>query len=202
MDDTLPALALALDGLSLRGDYRFNLLPRALRPVRRRWQNVPAWALVGVNLLLLAALAARGPVEERVLLRRYREESAHIERPAALVERQLEKEKRIQQRLALIADFQRRGRRPLDALSDVAQKLPPDAWVSFYQCRQEQVDLAGTAKSASALLPALKTSAEFEDVQFAGALTREPTGEERFRIQARLRNAAGAAPAQEVRASR
>jgi Tfp pilus assembly protein PilN len=186
-DDFWGAIALALGGLNWRGDYRLNLLPAELRPSRRRWRNAPLFALVALNAILLLGLAARGPLQRYLMLRRYDSEIARLERGAALVERQIRKEQRVEDRLATLRDFQQRGRRPLDALGEIAQKLPPDAWVGLYACRQGQVDISGTAKSASAVLPALKASPQFQDVQFAGGLTRDNDGGEHFHIQMKLK---------------
>ncbi|HZQ93132.1 MAG TPA: PilN domain-containing protein [Terriglobales bacterium] len=180
------AIALALDGLSWAGDYRLNLLPRELRAARRRWRNAPLIALLVLDALLLGALVARKPVQQRLLLRRYGHEIEQVQRSAEKIALQKAKSEKIEQRLATLRDFQQKGRRPLDALSDVAQKLPPDAWVSNFTCHQGTVELVGIAKSASVLLPALKASNELDDVQFAGALTRDPAGE-RFRMQMKLR---------------
>lgn len=187
LDEYWGAIALAVDGLNWTGDYRLNLLPRELRPTRRRWQNVPTYALLAANALLLTALAARGPIQRQITLRRYNYEISQVERKASLVERQLKQRDRIQAHLAALRGFQEQGRRPLDALSDVAQKLPPDAWVSAYTFHDNKVDITGTAKSASAILPALKTVAQFEGVEFAGGLTREAGGGERFHIQVKLK---------------
>jgi Tfp pilus assembly protein PilN len=181
------AIALALDGLSWTGDYRLNLLPKELRLARRRWQNAPTYALLAVNVLLLAALLARAPLQRSVMLKRYDSEISRVDKNASQVERQIRKEQQIGQRLETLRQFEQQGRQPLDALSEIAQKLPPEAWVNSYSYRQGEVSLSGTAKSASAVLPALKASAELQDVQFRGALTRESSGAERFQMQIKLR---------------
>ena len=181
------AIALALDGLSWTGDYRLNLLPKELRLARRRWQNAPTYALLAINVLLLAALLARAPLQRSVMLKRYDTEISRVDKNASQVERQIRKEQQIGQRLETLRQFEQQGRQPLDALSEIAQKLPPEAWVNSYSYRQGEVSLSGTAKSASAVLPALKASAELQDVQFRGALTRESSGAERFQMQIKLR---------------
>src|SRR5205085_4084567 len=84
----LGTAALALQGL-VRGGYRLNLLPRELRATAQRWRNAPTYALVALNLILLTALAARRPLQERLLLRRYEQEIADVDRKATLVDREL-----------------------------------------------------------------------------------------------------------------
>lgn len=187
-DEYWGAIALALDGLNWTGDYRLNLLPKELRPARRRWQHAPTYALLTVNLLLLTALAGRGPLQRQITLHRYNAEISRVEQKASLVERQVKKEHRIEAQLTALRSFQENGRRPLDALSSVAQKLPTDAWLSTYNCRENKVDVTGTAKTASAVLPALKTAPQFDDVQFAGGLSRDANGSEHFHIQMKLKD--------------
>lgn len=187
-DDYWGAIALALDGLNWTGDYHLNLLPKELRPTRRRWQNAPTYALLAANVLLLTALAARGPIQRQITLRRYNHEIVGVERRASLVERQLKKQDKLESRLQALRAFQEQGRRPLDALSSVARTLPADAWVNVYNCRDNKVDITGTAKSASAVLPALKNVAQFDDVQFAGGLTRDANAGEHFHIQMKLKD--------------
>jgi len=136
--------------------------------------------------LLLAALAGRAPLERHLLLKRYDVELAQMDRQASLVEREMKKSHAIEQQLATVNDFQRQGRQPLDALSDLAQKLPPDAWVSTFNYRQGQAEITGQAKSASALLPVLKQAPSIDDVQLRGGLTRDAAGE-RFQMQLKLR---------------
>jgi Tfp pilus assembly protein PilN len=185
--DVLGAAALALAGFRGSGNYQLNLLPRELRARPQRWRNTPTYTLLALNVLLLVALVARRPLQQQVLLRRYQQELTSLERPASLIERELKKTERLEQRLGTLADFQQHGRQPLDALGEIAQKLPPDAWVSGFTCRNGQVDISGTAKAASAVLPALQASTQFDDVQFRGGLTREGGGAERFQIQMKLR---------------
>jgi len=187
-DEYWGAIALALDGLNWAGDYHLNLLPRELRAVRRRWQNAPTYALLAANVLLLTALAARGPIQRQITLRRYNAEISSLEQKTSAVERQIKKQDRIAARLDALRVFQEQGRRPVDALSSVAQKLPPTAWVNTYTCRENKVDISGLAKSAPDVLPALKTVPQFEDVQFAGGLTHDPEGGDRFHIQLKLKD--------------
>ena len=187
-DEYWGAIALALDGLNWTGDYHVNLLPKELRAARRRWQNAPTYALLALNVLLLTSLAARGPLQRQITLRRYDREISSLEQKSSLVEREVKKQDRIAARLDALRLFQEQGRRPVDALSSIAQKLPPTAWVSNYTCRENKIDISGLAKSAPDVLPALKAVPQFENVQFAGGLTHDPDGGDRFHIQMKLKD--------------
>jgi Tfp pilus assembly protein PilN len=181
------ALALAVDGLSWMGSYPLNLLPRKLRPARRRWRYAPTYALLAANALLLVAVGLRAPVQERFLVRQYRQEIAGVQQGSNQIEQVLQKEKKLRHRLELLREFQERGGQPLEALTEIAQRLPPDAWLNLFTYRQGQIELMGMGKSASTLLPLLQASPQLEEVKFNGALTRDASGTERFRLQMRLK---------------
>ncbi|HEV2386582.1 MAG TPA: PilN domain-containing protein [Candidatus Acidoferrales bacterium] len=181
------AIALAVQGLSWQGQYRFNLLPAELRARRGLWGYAPTYTLVAANLLLLAALGLRVPVERQILLKQYQGAIGRLEAPAAQADSQLASEKALRQRLALLGQFEGQGREPLDLLAAVARQLPVDAWLEFYNYQAGQLQIVGTAKSASGVLSALQRLPQVEDVKFNGALTRDDSGMEHFRLQMRLK---------------
>lgn len=186
-EESWGAVALAVDGGDWFAPYRLNLLPGELRPRRRHWGYLPTYGLVAVNVLLLLALGLRAPIQRRVLLRQYRSAIAGLQAHASRSEQQIEKEKQLRQQLAMMLQFQEQGRHPLDLLSDVASKLPADAWLNFFTYHAGQVEIDGSAKSASAVLSSLQSLTDVEDVRFGGALTRDSAGLEHFRIQMRLK---------------
>lgn len=185
--DFCGAVALGLDGLSWAGSHRLNLLPRELRPPRRHWRHAPTYALLGANALLLLALGVRAPVQRTLILHTYREEIARLEQTTAEAEEVLAEQERDRQRLELLREFDLQAQQPLEVLRGIAERLPPDAWLSLFTYQRGQAEVVGSAKSASALLPVLQGSPQFEEAKFGGAVTRDPSGEERFRIQLRVK---------------
>ncbi len=182
MEDYWGALALAVEGLDWLSPYRLNLLPAELRQRPRVWLYLPTYVLVGVNVLLLLALGLRGPVERGVLLHEYQRSIAAFQLPASRAERQIETGRTIEQQLRWLSQFEMQGRQPLVLLSDVAKQLPPDAWLSFFNDQAGHVEIAGTAKSATAVLSSLQALPDVQDVKFVGAVTRDNAGHEQFRI--------------------
>jgi Tfp pilus assembly protein PilN len=182
------ALALAVDGLSWRRAHRLNLLPDELRTSKRRWRYVPTYALLAANVLLLATFGLREPIQRQFLLRQYKKEIASLEKASAQAQQSLGKQGQDYQRLESLRNFQDQAHRSLDALAEVAQRLPADTWLNTFAYRQGQVDLNGVAQSAAALLPVLQASPQFKNVKFGGALTRDPSGADRFRLQLQVKS--------------
>lgn len=182
------AVSVALAGLGRgRGSYRLNLLPAELRQPRQHWQHLPTYALLAANALLLVTMGLRTPIQNYVLLRQYRKEIASLQPRVDEMKMVLEKDKQFRQTLILVEEFKKRGRQPFDALSDVAQRLPQDAWLNVFTWRKGQIELVGSAKSASMLLPLMQASPQFAEVKFNGALTQDSSGMERFRLEMRMK---------------
>jgi Tfp pilus assembly protein PilN len=188
LGEFLGAIAVAVAGIGRgRRNYQVNLVPRELRPSRRRWQRLPTYALVGANAVLLLAVGLRAPVQNLVLLHQYQKEIARLKPQTDEMKGVLEKDKNLRQTLILVQEFEQRGRQPLEALAEVAKQLPEDASLNLFTWRKNQIELAGAAKSASSLLSLLQASQQFEDVKFNGALTGDSSGMERFRLEMRTK---------------
>lgn len=186
-DEHWGAMALAVDGLNWRGALRVNLLPGELRTSRRPWRYVPTYALLAANVLLVAAFALREPVQRQFLLREYKREIANLQKASGQAQRDLDKQGQDYQRLELLRDFEQQSHQSLDALAEVAQRLPADTWLNNFAYRHGQVELDGVAPSAAGLLPVLEASPQFTNVKFGGALTRDPSGADRFRLQLQVK---------------
>jgi Fimbrial assembly protein (PilN) len=182
------AAATALCHLSgNRRSYCLNLLPATMRPVRNQMRHLPTYTLLAANALLLLALGLRIPLQNYILLRQYRKEIAGLQMRAGEMKQLLHNGRTMRQELLALDAFQQHGRQPLDALNEVAQRLPPDVWLSSFSYKKGQVELNGSAKAASPLLPLFQSSLQFQDVKFNGALTHDASGAERFRLQMRLK---------------
>ena len=182
------AAAVALSALvGRRRAYSLNLLPSEFRPPRRHSRYLITYALLFTNAVLLLALGLRVPVQNYVLLRQYQKEIAGVKVRADEMRGLLEKERAMREELLALDALQQRGRQPLDALNEIAKKLPQDAWLNIFSCKKGQIELSGSAKAASPLLPLFQSSPQFQDVKFNGALTQDATGAEHFRLQMKLK---------------
>jgi len=182
------AAVVALSALTgRRQTYSLNLLPAELRPIRRHSRYLITYVLLFANAVLLLSLGLRVPLQNYVLLRQYRKEIAGVQVRAEEIKSLLEKERAMREELLELDRLQQHGRQPLDALNEIAQKLPPDAWLSIFSFRKGQIELSGSAKAASPLLPLFQSSPQFQDVKFNGALTEDAAGAEHFRLQMKLK---------------
>jgi len=182
------AAAVALSFVSGRRQaYSLNLLPSEFRPARRHSRYLITYALLFANALLLLGFGFRVPIQNYVLLRQYRKEIAGVKVRAEEMKSILQRERAMREELLALDSLQQRGRQPLDALDDIAQKLPQDAWLTVFSSRKGQIELTGSAKAASPLLPLFQSSPQFQDVKFTGALTQDAAGAEHFRLQMKLK---------------
>jgi len=182
------AAAVALSVLiGRRRAYSLNLLPSELRPLRPHSRYLITYALLFLNAVLLLALGLRIPVQNYVLLRQYQKEIAGEKVRAEEMRSLLERERAMREELLALDALQQRGRQPLDALNEIAKMLPQDAWLNIFSCKKGQIELSGSAKAASPLLPLFESSAQFHDVKFNGALTGDTAGAEHFRLQMKLK---------------
>ena len=182
------AAAIAMSAFSGRRQaYSINLLPVALRPQRSHSRYLVTYALAGANAALLLAFLLRIPVQNYMLLRQYHKEIAGVQVRAGEMRSLLERERAMREEIVELEGLQQRGRLPLDALNEIAQKLPQDSWLNTFSCKKGLVELTGSAKAASPLLPLFQSSQQFQDAKFNGALTQDSAGAEHFRLQMKLK---------------
>jgi len=182
------AAAIAMSAFSGRRQaYSINLLPVGLRPQRSHSRYLVTYVLAGANAALLLGFLLRIPVQNYVLLRQYHKEIAGVQVRAGEIRSLLERERAMREEIVELEGLQKRGRMPLEALNEIAQKLPQDSWLNTFSCKKGQVELTGSAKAASPLLPLFQSSPQFQDAKFNGALTQDSAGAEHFRLQMKLK---------------
>src|SRR5262249_339317 len=85
----------------------------------------------------------------------------------------------------LNAQFQNRDA-SLEALRELSRILQPDTWISSYSYQDSTISLTGLAASAAQVQKALEDSPVFKDAQLASAITKDPSGKDRFSIRVSL----------------
>jgi Tfp pilus assembly protein PilN len=183
-DEQRGALQLALAVASGRHVRQLELLPSTVRPRRlSRSQVFTVGMATAVGALGLIALLAPG-WREQSRLTRLNAEIARLEPDVKNVERLLREVERKRKLLATVDAAEAAGVRPLPALRDLTELLPPDAWLTTVSFDPKGVELTGAAAAASALIPLLENSPRFERVEFSSPVTRGRDSKEQFRIRA------------------
>ena len=71
-------------------------------------------------------------------------------------------------------------------LSELAEKLPKNAWIKELYIYRNFFEIGGTAKTATALIPTLENSAFFSNVGFTAPVINTAEGKESFRIKGEI----------------
>jgi general secretion pathway protein L len=181
----LPAMA-ALTSFKRRNHYSINLLPAERRSEKSRWMWVPAYVLVGVNLILLAALALRKPIQQEMFSRQLHQEVRRLE-PEVKKIRQVEAEMDIyQKRSELLTNFKAATAGNVGALNELSKLLPKNSWITSFALKEQIVEIVGLSDEASRLLQILDDSPHFRNAEFTAPITRDSVGKEVFRIRMRV----------------
>ena len=178
-------IAAALAGISKSGCAP-NVLPLAMRYRQSQRQFVPAYALVLLIAVVLLAMGLREPFQSRLYASRIEQE---IERIAPQVDQVADREAQLlaaEDRFEALAGHVSNENRALDALYFLATTLPDTDWISDYRYEDGRVTISGLAADTSLLQGLIEEGALFEEVQFAGAVTPDPSGSNRFTLEMTL----------------
>jgi len=168
-----------------------NLLPKERRASSARRQY-----LLPLILAVIAAVAALvcfvivPAVAERRYLNSLNEEIRLLE-PPALRAQALEKSINANRaKVASLDDFRRRTQADLDVLNELTRLLQPPVWTSSIEIYTDNVQIAGEADQASALLKLLDSSPLFQNSEFTVSVTHNGNVDQ-FRIKTMRRNRIG-----------
>ena len=187
LQENAAGFAAALAAADHRQPLSVNLLPAEKRLYQSPLAHLPTYALASLVVLLAVGLGVRGTAQDWLYGRYLEREIQALQPQLTQVETAQEKSRGMADRLVLLAGVKNSAILPLEILQELTRLLPADAWLQQLQYDGDTVTLAGTATSASGMLPTLAASPYFEGVQFASAITRTPDGKEVFRIALRLR---------------
>jgi Tfp pilus assembly protein PilN len=181
----LPIMA-ALSGLKKRRPASVNLLPLELRRRKSQWMLAPTYVLLGVNLILLLALALRRPVQQHQHSERLNQETSRLE-PEVRKIRNVEKQiSDLQSRTDLMVGFQKSNSRLVVALNELSTILPKTTYLMDFTYRNQTIEIFGLSDSATALPQIVDNSPHFKGAEFIAPITRDGTGKEIFRIRMQL----------------
>jgi Tfp pilus assembly protein PilN len=170
--ESYSSIGLALRGLA-RTKWNLNLIPMEMRKKVSRLGYYLAVFLTVAAVVLAGAWGIHPFLEEREELERVllqvKAKKPEVEAIEALQKKRDVMDKEVREFEALRADEVSK----LDVLKELAEILPPTAWLWKIRVKAKEVELSGFAESASDLIGILDKSPVFEKVKFASPVTKE-----------------------------
>jgi general secretion pathway protein L len=189
--EVYPSIGLALRGIA-KTKWNVNLLPLNLRKKVSRAVVYIAVFLLVVSLALGGALLVHPFIEERDELTKVEAEvkklKPMVDAVEAVQKRKEQNGKEVQEFEGLISE----GTSRLQVLKELSEALPSTVWVWNLKLKSRDVELNGSANSASDLIAILDKSPYFEKVEFTSPVTKErrlfgeQVEKERFKISAKI----------------
>lgn len=178
----LPAVGAALDAVR-EGTVPLNLLPAEDRRGYDEGLSLATIVLVALTAVLLLVWGGSALIKEELMRRQVRAE-------LAAVAPQVREVKALQNEVSELrtqADILTAGQeqRVAGLLKELSDVVPPDAYLTTFNLRNDRLTLDGFARSASDIITALEKSKHFKNVTFTSPTTR--TGDkERFSLVAEV----------------
>ena len=181
-DYFLPITA-ALSGLERKNPIPVNLLPPEEHPQKSRWAWTSAYALLGINLILLLCIGLRGTVQQRIYARQLGQEVSRLEPEMKKVRSVESKLADLQRRSELLSKFRKSNSLNLGALNELSVVLPKNSYVLQFSIKDQLIEISGASEDAATLPKILDNSPYFKNAEFAAPITRDSGGKEQFRIR-------------------
>jgi Tfp pilus assembly protein PilN len=171
------ALAAAITNACPRLALDANLLPVERRSQSARWMYVPTAILAALVTIAALVLAWQPGYQERAYLKRLETEIHRLE-PRALQASKLDAAATdARRRIDLLDEFRRRSQADADALRELTNLIAPPGWVQSLTVTRSEVQVAGEAEQAAALIKVLDTSPLFKESTFSNSVTRNGAAE-------------------------
>ncbi len=187
LQEAAASVGLALGGLVRRPSIKLNLLPQEMRFRQTRWAYIPSLILGAIIVILLGALALRGTVQERYLVRKLQRETDTLRGRVESVQKLRAEMKRLEAETKYNQDLLQRRDMNLESLRELTAILPNDTFLSVYSNKDGTIQISGSSAAAPDLIPKLEKSPLFKDVQQRGQVFRDAqTGKDRFIFEMKL----------------
>jgi len=171
------ALAAAITNACPRLALDANLLPAERRSQSARWMYVPTAILAALVTIAAIVLAWQPGYQQRTYLKRLEAEIHRLE-PRALQAAKLDAAAAdARRRVDVLDEFRRRSQADADALRELTNLIAPPGWVQSLTMTRSEVQVAGEAEQAAALIKVLDTSPLFKESTFSNSVTRNGAAE-------------------------
>ncbi len=163
--------------------FKSNLIPPELRYRESRMRLVPAFALAVLAILMGSALLVREPYQNKVYTAQL---DSAIKTIAPKVKEVADQEKDLDQlsrRYRALTSQLEAHDYTIETLGELSRVLPNSAFLLTYAYQDGTMTVSGLAQSASEIQKLLEGSPMFKNVEFAGGVTREASGKDRFTLK-------------------
>lgn len=187
-EGVLPSVLSATSGFNKNMPISLNLLPSDQRVQHSVWEWIPTYILLGINLLLLIALVFRGSFQQQDYLSQVAGEVARLE-PKVKQARAIEsKLSGWRDRRDFLVSHKLNTRQICLALNELSTILPKNSMVTNLVLKDGVLEIRGWSLTAAAIPKILEDSEYFEQAEVISAITRQPSGRERYGIRVKLTN--------------
>ena len=187
-------IAAARSGLDRKNPVPVNLLPPEEHPQKPRWAWTSAYALLGINLVLLLCIGLRGTVQLHTYAKQLGQEVSRLEpevKKVRSVESQLAD---LQRRIEIFSNFRKANSLVLGALNELSSVLPKNSYVFQFGIKDPSIEISGVSEDAATLPKILDNSPYFKNAEFAAPITRDSGGKEQYRIRMQVEVTPQASP--------
>jgi Tfp pilus assembly PilM family ATPase/Tfp pilus assembly protein PilN len=186
---TMTSLGLALRELK-KQNIETNLLPKDLRPKRKKVNLKVTLALAATVVLLLAGWFVNGVIYTNQALSALNEQLNEIKGDIASLEKIDLEYEALKNYVDILSSISKQYPDKLPVLDELTHSLPQSTWLTHLKVKQGELEIKGYSPEASNLIPILEKSKAFKETGFVGTIISESTGE-KFTIQATLEVAPG-----------
>ncbi|HNU73158.1 MAG TPA: PilN domain-containing protein, partial [Thermodesulfobacteriota bacterium] len=183
------SLAVAL-GLALRGMKKMpcelNLLPHPLRKKTRKMGVYLSIILFLVMIVLTITWGVSSVAKKRLVLHTIEQEIAALKDDVEAIQKIQEQARFFQDKIKSVERVQSFEDSNLKILKELSMIVPPSVWLTNLRYYRNEVQLSGYAQSSSELIAILDGSPLFCSSEFTAPITRDPQGQESFKITTRI----------------
>ena len=186
---TLTSLGLGLREMK-KQNIETNLLPKNLRPKRKKVNLQVTLALAATVVLLLAGWFVNRVVYTNKALITLDTQLNEIKGQVASLEKIDLEYEALKNYVDILNTISKQYPDKLPVLDELSHSLPRNTWLTHLKVKQDEIEIKGYSPVASNLIPILEKSKIFKETSFVGTIISEPAGE-KFTIHADLEAASG-----------
>ena len=180
-NEYIPAYGLALQALDNEA-VQMNLMPVDLRKKPNKRPLYVMYALAGCLLLVVFLWAGVFVAKQHALLNHLDQKLAELRIEAREIEQLRADIDQLQSRIHRLESLRPGNTYMLNVMMELTQRIPENAWIQDLNIKGNEVNIFGSAASASDLVPALEASPLFHGVEFISTIRKTRDNQELYRI--------------------